>query len=70
MNTPLILQRLHELRQRLERANYTDFRAVDYITEIQAAVKQSSSQPLPAKTKPSEPNDLTSCESKECKEDL
>ena len=56
MNTPLILQRLHELRQRLERANHTDFRAVDYITEIQAVVKQSSSQPLPAKTKPSEPN--------------
>ena len=65
-----VLTLLHELRQRLESANYIDFRAVDYVTEIQALVKQSSSQPLPAKTKPSEPNDLTSCESKECKEDL
>ena len=59
MNTPLILQRLHELRQRLESANYTDFRAIDFVTEIEALVKQSSSRSLPTKTKPSEPNDLT-----------
>ncbi len=64
-----VLTLLHELRQRLESANYIDFRAVDYVTEIQAVVKQSSSQPLPAKTKPSEPNDLASCESKKCTED-
>ena len=62
-----VLTLLHELRQRLESANYIDFRAVDYVTEIQALVKQSSSQPLPAKTKP---NDPASCESKKCKEDL
>ena len=65
-----VLTLLHELRQRLESANYIDFRAVDYVTEIEAVVKQSSSQPLLEKSKPSEPNDLTSCESKECTEDL
>lgn len=62
-----LLTLLQQLRQRLESANYIDFRAVDYITEIEALVKkQSSSQPLLEKTKPSEPNDLAS---KECKED-
>jgi len=57
MNTPLILQRLHQLRQRLESANDTDFRAIDYVTEIEAVVKkQSSSQPLLEKTPPNGPN--------------
>ncbi len=41
-----VLTLLQQLRQRLESANYIDFRAVDYITEIEAVVKkQSSSQP-------------------------
>ncbi len=55
-----LLTLLHELRRRLESANYIDFRAVDYITEIEALVKkQSSSQPLLEKSKPNDPNDLT-----------
>ena len=52
-----LLTLLHQLRQRLERANYQDFRAIDYITEIEAMVKKlSSSQPLLEKSRP---NDLT-----------
>ena len=55
-----LLTLLQQLRQRLESANYIDFRAVDYITEIEALVKkQSSSQPLLEKSKPNDPNDPT-----------
>ena len=55
-----LLTLLHELRQRLESADHTDFRAVDYITEIEAVVKKpSSSQPLPEESKPNDPDDLT-----------
>jgi hypothetical protein len=45
---------LHELRQRLESADHTDFRAIDYVTEIEAIVRC---------------NDPRDCVSRECKED-
>ena len=55
-----LLTLLHQLRQRLESANYQDFRAIDYVTEIQALVKKlSSSQPRLEKSRPNDPNDLT-----------
>ena len=54
-----LLTLLQQLRQRLESADHKDFRAIDYITEIEAVVKQSSSQSLPTKSRPNEPNDLT-----------
>lgn len=44
MNTELILQRLQELRARLESANYQDFRAIDFVTEIEGLVRQPGSQ--------------------------
>jgi DNA polymerase/3'-5' exonuclease PolX len=54
MNRSQVLLLLKELRTRLESANYQDFRAIDYVTEIEAIVRC---------------NDPKDCVSKECKED-
>ena len=56
MNTELILQRLQELRARLERANYQDFRAIDFVTEIEGLVRQGRSQLSLGKNAPNDPN--------------
>lgn len=57
MNTELILQRLQELRARLEQANYQDFRALDFVTEIEGLVRQGRSQLSLEKNGPNAPND-------------
>ena len=54
MDRQRLLLLLRELRTRLESANYQDFRAIDYTTEIEAVVRG---------------NDPKDCVSKECKED-